>query len=130
MKYRILLILTLVGLTSAAAQAQQMHTLKCQGMIYGQQAVLEGRRAYMRASSSGDGDFVRFQGMIRSAQGTANFAYEGYVLTAPFPGMIQMPQGSYWVKVLDNTGGKMIIYSGQERLGPPDIVGQFVCSWH
>jgi hypothetical protein len=39
------------------------------------------------------------------------------------------PLGAMEIGVLDNTGGRMIIYIGRAILGPPDTIGQFVCAW-
>ena len=132
MKIRILLGLTIVGLATITAQAQPRqihHTLKGRGVVFGLQAVMQGQRVYTASSSSGDGDYVQFEGMIQTSQGTARFVYGGYVQLGAFPGIIETPQRKIFVKVLDNTGGKMIIYSGQESLGAPDILGEFVCNW-
>ena len=97
-------------------------------LAFGQQAVLQGQRAYHTTSSEGDG-FVRFRGVIRSGQVTANFVYEGYTRSAPFPGFIYFPKDWVYVTVLDNSGGQRIIYDGKATLGPPTIVGKFICTW-
>jgi hypothetical protein len=58
-----------------------------------------------------------------------SIAYEGYTATAPFSGVISGPLGTAWIGVLDNTGGRMMIYDGKPLLGAPQIFGEFVCSW-
>ena len=43
--------------------------------------------------------------------------------TARFRGVMSGPLGAMEIGVLDNTGGRMIIYSGRVRIGPSDTIG-------
>ena len=43
--------------------------------------------------------------------------------TAPVRGVMSGPLGTMEIGVLDNTGGRMIIYSGRVRMGPFDTIG-------
>jgi hypothetical protein len=43
--------------------------------------------------------------------------------TAPVRGVMSGPLGAMKIGVLDNTGGRMIIYSGRVRMGPFDTIG-------
>lgn len=91
-------------------------------------AVLAGVRQYAAYNALGDG-YVKFQGAVSAGGITGRIAYEGYTATAPFAGVITSPRGALRIGVLDNTGGKMIIYEGTPRLGAPETIGQFVCNW-
>jgi len=125
-------ICTMLGV-GTPAHAQQVSQLACQGVIANLPAVLAGTRQFVPHNQLGDG-YVRFAGTIR-ARGNdgrpidGRMTYEGYTRTAPFPGVIESPLGVYRVSVLDNTGGRMVIYDGRPTLGAPNIFGQFVCEW-
>jgi hypothetical protein len=60
---------------------------------------------------------------------TGEMHYAGYPATAPFAGVMSGPLGAMKIGVLDNTGGRMIIYNGRATLGPPATIGQFVSVW-
>jgi hypothetical protein len=49
--------------------------------------------------------------------------------TSPFRGVISGPLGAMEIGVLDNTGGRMIVYSGRLRMRPPDTIGRFLRAW-
>jgi hypothetical protein len=108
--------------------AQQANRLDCQGSLSGSPATISGDRQFTPTSELGDG-YVRFQGSIAAAGMQGTLSYEGYTATAPFSGTIDGPLGRIAVGVLDNTGGRMIIYSGTPSLGPPNELGELVCSW-
>jgi hypothetical protein len=55
--------------------------------------------------------------------------YEGYTANGAFSGSMEGPTGRIAIGVLDNTGGRMIIYEGTPSLGPPNELGEFVCNW-
>lgn len=112
----------------APALAQQVNELDCRGQIYGYQATLRGVRAYQAYNAAGDGE-VRFSGTISAANITGSIQYGGYTQVGAFEGYIQSPAGSVAIGVLDNTGGRMIIYDGAPSLGPPTEIGIFVCQW-
>jgi hypothetical protein len=119
------------GLLAAAplpARAQQTHRLTCQGHFQGAQAMIAGLRQFTPTSAMGDG-YVRFQGEIAVGNIQGRMAYEGYTATGSFAGQITAPQGSIRIGVLDNTGGRMIIYGDQASLGPPTTLGEFYCQW-
>jgi hypothetical protein len=113
---------------SAAAMAQQVNRLDCQGWLSGSAAVISGMRQFTQTSALGDG-YVRFQGSIAAAGMQGRIAYEGYTATAPFEGLMVGPLGQMSIGVLDNTGGRMIIYGGTPSLGAPNTLGEFVCNW-
>lgn len=113
---------------AAPALAQQTSELDCQGQIYGYQATLQGVRAYQPYNAAGDGE-VRFSGTISAANITGSIQYGGYTQVGAFEGYIQSPAGTVAIGVLDNTGGRMIIYDGAPSLGPPPEIGTFVCQW-
>jgi len=108
--------------------AQQIHQLNCQGTIANFGAVLSGVRMFTPYNALGDG-FVRFNGSVSAGGRTGRMIYEGCTRTAPFEGIIETPQGTWRIKVLDNTNGQMKIYDGKESLGAPPIVGNLGCSW-
>jgi hypothetical protein len=110
------------------AVAQQISRLDCQGAFYGTPAVISGDRQFTPTSAVGEG-YVRFQGSIAAGGMEGRITYEGYTATAPFSGVISGPRGTIAVGVLDNTDGRMAIYSGTPSLGPPDELGEFVCNW-
>ena len=110
------------------AIAQQANRLDCQGSLSGAPATISGDRQFTPTTGPDDG-YVQFQGSIAGAGMQGTLIYEGYTATAPFSGTIDGPLGRIVVGVLDNTGGRMIIYSGTPSLGPPNELGEFVCSW-
>src|SRR5262245_40206918 len=73
--------------------------------------------------------FGGVRGEIRAAQLVGQIAYEGSTSGA-FPGYVSGPLGVVQVAVLDNTGGRMIVYEGTPSLGAPRELGVFVCAWH
>jgi hypothetical protein len=131
MSIRRLAIMVAAGLLAVAplpAQAQKVNRLTCQGHFQGAQAMIIGMRHFTPTSAMGDG-YVRFQGEIGVGNIRGGMAYEGYTATGAFTGQINAPQGSIRIGVLDNTGGRMIIYGGQASLGPPTTLGEFRCQW-
>ncbi|HJQ59476.1 MAG TPA: hypothetical protein VJ890_21390 [Vineibacter sp.] len=123
------IMLGLTGLLAALpAQAQQTHRLTCQGMFQGAPATIVGQRQFVPTSAMGDGQ-VRFQGEIATAGMRGQIAYEGFTATAPFAGYVSGPPGTLRIGVLDNTAGRMVIYGGAASLGPPTVLGEFVCRW-
>lgn len=122
-------IVGLAGLLAAVpAHAQQTHRLTCQGYFQGAEATIAGLRQFVPTSAMGDGQ-VRFQGEIAAAGMRGQIAYEGYTATAPFAGVINGPLGVIRIGVLDNTGGRFVIYGGAASLGPPTQLGEFICDW-
>jgi hypothetical protein len=111
--------------TQAFARSNQ---LDCRGVLFGTPATLSGVRTFEATNALGDG-YVRFQGGISAAGVRGRIAYEGYTRTAPFSGVMSSPLGTASIGVLDNTGGRMIIYDGKPSLGAPRTFGEFVCSW-
>jgi len=110
------------------AMAQQVNRLDCQGSLSGAPATISGDREFTPTSALGDG-YVRFQGSIAAGGMQGSIVYEGYTATAPFSGIIEGPLGRITIGVLDNTGGRMIIYDGAPSLGPPNELGEFACNW-
>ena len=113
---------------SFSTHAQQMAHLRCEGVLFGAQAVIDGMREYAPYNALGDGQ-VRFAGTVAAAGLTGEMHYAGYPATAPFAGLMSGPLGAMKIGVLDNTGGRMIIYNGRATLGPPATIGQFVSVW-
>src|SRR5687768_10100222 len=95
--------------------AQEMAQLTCRGILGDYQAELSGARIYTPYNQLGDG-YVRFEGTVKAGGIAGQIVYEGYTRTAPFHGLISGPNGSISIVVLDNTGGALIIYSGQASL--------------
>ena len=114
-------------LNTELAVAQQLNQLTCQGQIYGLQAIITGQRLYSPYNALGDGE-VAFNGQIQAGNITGTIQYGGYTSGA-FDGFIQSSAGSVRIAVLDNTGGRMIIYEGGASLGAPTEIGVFVCDW-
>jgi len=114
-------------IVATPAYPQQLNQLACQGQIYGLQAVITGQRLYRPYNALGDGE-VAFDGRIQAGGITGTIRYGGYT-NAAFDGFIQSTAGSVQISVLDNTGGRMIIYEGTPRLGAPEQIGIFVCQW-
>ena len=111
-----------------SAVAQQVNLLSCQGQFMGAQATLSGTRHFRTISAMGDGH-VSFQGRIGAGGMVGEIAYEGYTHTS-FPGFIRGPLGVIAVGVLDNTGGRMLIYEGGvPSMNAPKTLGEFVCQW-
>jgi hypothetical protein len=110
------------------AFAQQVNRLDCQGSLSGTPAAISGTREFTQTTAVGDG-YVRFQGGVAAGGMEGSVTYEGYTATAPFSGVMEGPLGRIAIGVLDNTGGRMIIYSGTPSLGPPNELGEFVCNW-
>ena len=115
-------------LVAGPAYAQQVNRLTCQGHFQGAQAMIVGLRQFTQTSAVGDG-YVRFQGEIAAGGMTGRIAYEGYTATGAFEGFVSGPPGTIRIGVLDNTGGRMIIYGGTASLGPPTTLGEFGCHW-
>jgi hypothetical protein len=124
---RVLLAASLTALPATSALAQQLNQLNCQGQIYGLQAVISGQRLFQPYNALGDGE-VAFNGQIQTANIAGTIQYGGYTSGA-FDGFIQSSAGSVRIAVLDNTGGRMIIYEGGASLGAPTEIGVFVCDW-
>ncbi len=118
--------LVLLHAVPAIAQ-QQLNQLDCRGQIYGLQAIISGQRLYSPYNALGDGE-VAFSGQIQAGNITGTIQYGGYT-TGAFDGFIQSTAGSVRISVLDNTGGRMIIYEGGASLGAPTEIGVFVCDW-
>lgn len=91
-------------------------------------AVMSGVRQFAPSNAAGDG-YVRFAGTVTAGGISGRMVYEGYTQTAPFQGVIETARGPLRIAVLDNTGGRMIIYGGTPSLGPPQTIGQFICRW-
>jgi hypothetical protein len=123
-------VLVAAGLTvlpAAPAMAQQLNQLTCQGQIYGLRAVILGQRLFRPYNALGDGE-VAFNGQIQAGNIAGTIEYGGYTSSA-FDGFIQSSAGSVSITVLDNTGGRMIIYEGGASLGAPTEIGVFICDW-
>jgi hypothetical protein len=118
--------LVIVHCGTADAQ-QQLNQLSCQGQIYGLQAMIVGQRLYSPYNALGDGE-VAFKGQIQAGNITGTIQYGG-TTSGAFDGFIQSSAGSVRIAVLDNTGGRMIIYEGGASLGAPTEIGVFVCDW-
>ncbi len=124
-----LVVVAAIGLLVATpSHAQQTNRLACQGHFQGAQAMIVGLRQFAPTSAMGDG-YVRFQGEIAAGGMTGRIIYEGYTATGSFDGYVSGPPGTIRIGVLDNTGGRMIIYGGTASLGPPTTLGEFRCQW-
>jgi hypothetical protein len=110
------------------AHAQSVSRLQCEGRLFGAPAVIDGVRRYAAYNALGDGQ-VEFNGTVAAQGMTGTIVYGGYTATGAFEGTMSGPLGSMQIGVLDNTGGRMLIYNGQPSLGAPDTIGQFICSW-
>jgi hypothetical protein len=120
-------LLSLVALSWNPAQAQSSAHLRCQGSLFGAPAVINGIRLYRAYNALGDGQ-VQFNGTVAARGMTGQIVYGGYAIGA-FQGMMSGPLGSMRIAVLDNTGGRMLIYNGRPTLKAPDTIGQFICVW-
>ena len=112
----------------SAAPAQSASHLRCNGILFGAPALIDGTRLYAPYNELGDGQ-VQFEGTVAAQGLTGQMQYAGYTRTAPFPGVMSGPLGSMQISVLDNTGGRMLIYNGRASLGAPETIGEFVCAW-
>jgi hypothetical protein len=117
----------MIPLWGKPAAAQQVNQLNCQGHIYGLRAIISGQRLFQPYNALGDGE-VAFNGQIQTANIAGTIQYGGYTSGA-FDGFIQSSAGSVSITVLDNTGGRMIIYEGGASLGAPTEIGIFICEW-
>jgi hypothetical protein len=115
-------------LLAGSAIADEVHRLRCQGNSVQGRVVIEGRRTLHVYNALGDG-YVRFVGRVRTSRLRGRLRYEGYTNLVPFEGFITGQFAPIPVAVLDNTGGRMIIYDGRPSLGPPDILARLVCDW-
>jgi hypothetical protein len=126
MKYKLLCVALFFCWT---LRGQQTSQLTCRGVMGDVQATLTGVRQFAATNVMGDG-YVKFVGKVTAGGIAGRMTYEGYTRTAPFSGVITSPQNALRISVLDNTGGQMIIYGGTPTLGPPQIIGRFVCRWN
>lgn len=114
-------------LFAVPAHAQQVNRLDCKGSIYDIEGTISGERYYRPYNALGDGE-VAFNGAIEAGGIVGIIRYGGYT-NAAFDGFIQSAAGFLRISVLDNTGGRMIIYQGGASLGAPPEIGAFVCDW-
>jgi hypothetical protein len=130
MKYQLSKLACALIVLCACSQvhAQQQAQLKCQGVMGDVPAVLSGLWQFTPYNAMQDG-YVKFAGEVSAGGISARMTYEGYTRSAPYGGVITNSQGALRVGVLDNTGGQMLIYEGTPRLGPPTMIGRFVCDW-
>jgi hypothetical protein len=120
--------LALVLIGPSPAQAQSSSQLRCRGVLFGAPAAIEGQRLYAAYNALGDGQ-VRFNGTVTARGMSGRIAYGGYTATGAFQGIMSGPLGSMQIAVLDNTGGRMLIYNGRPTLKAPDTIGEFICAW-
>lgn len=113
---------------AGANLSQRTDVLSCRGIFWGRQATITLLRQFVSYNAYGDG-YVWAGGEMQIGQYRLPMTYEGYSNLAPYPGFIQSGLETYYFKILDNTGVRMIIYDGRERLTAPAIWGEFVCSW-
>ena len=85
-------------------------------------------RQHAAYNALGDGQ-VQFNGTVSARGITGQIFYGGYTATGAFQGIMSGPLGSMQIGVLDNTGGRMLIYNGRPTVGAPDTIGQFICAW-
>lgn len=109
------------------ALAQQVNRLDCRGRIYDIEGTISGERYYRPYNALGDGE-VAFNGAITAGGIVGIIRYGGYT-NAAFDGFIQSAAGFLKIAVLDNTGGRMIIYQGGTFVGAPPEIGAFACDW-
>jgi hypothetical protein len=121
-------VLTLSAAAWSPAHAQSVSRLQCEGSLFGAPATIDGIRRYAAYNALGDGQ-VEFNGTVAARGMTGTIVYGGYTATGAFQGIMSGPLGSMQIGVLDNTGGRMLIYDGRPSLGAPETVGQFICSW-
>lgn len=120
-------VLSLIALGWTPAHAQSSSHLRCQGSLFGAPAVIDGLRLSRAFTAMGDAE-VQFNGTVAANGMTGRIVYGGYT-NAAFQGMISGPLGAMRIAVLDNTGGRMLIYNGRFTLKAPDTIGQFICAW-
>ena len=120
-------VFSLVAFGWTPAHAQSSSHLRCQGSLFGAPAMIEGVRLYRTYNALGDGE-VQFNGTVAAHGMTGRIVYGGYT-NAAFQGMMSGPLGAMTIAVLDNTGGRMLIYNGRPTLKAPDTIGQFICAW-
>jgi hypothetical protein len=121
-------VIALGHLLAGSVVADEIHRLRCQGSSVQGRVVIEGKRTLHVYNALGDG-YVRFVGRVSTKRLRGRLRYEGYTNLVPFEGVITGPFAPIPVAVLDNTGGRMIIYDGRPSLGPPSILAQLVCKW-
>ena len=120
------IMLAALGLAwGGEAIAQQTNRLDCEGFFGGYPAAIGGTRYSQRTATLNE--YVRFEGQIAVAGQRGTIAWEGAY--PPYQGIVQIPTYSATIGVLDNTGGRLVIYGGQASLGPPPELGQFGCQW-
>jgi hypothetical protein len=71
-----------------------------------------------------------FEGSLKTQYWSTSIVYSGYTQTAPYMGYIETKYGRQIIKVLDNTGGRFLIYDGKLTLRAPDLLGTFICDWN
>ena len=121
-------VLSLISLGWDPAHAQSSSHLRCQGRLFGAPAAIEGVRLYRAYNALGDGE-VQFNGAVAVNGMTGQIVYGGYTNLPAFQGQMNHPQRSMKIAVLDNTGGRMLIYDGRPTLRAPDTIGEFICAW-
>ena len=119
------ILLTLIISSPILAQGARLtrHRLECSGYFFNKPVRISGIRQLRESwGRGGYVTFVNFEGRMQSQQGTAGLIYEntqGVLLTTPPMSLV----------ILDNTGGKMMIYDGRPTLGAPQQLGQLLCKW-
>lgn len=128
--FKYLFIVLCIGLIVLPAEGKDISRYICQGRghIFGEEAVVAGQQEYSHGNALGDGDYAKFIGTIKSRSGAMQLIYEGWV-NVELKGYLRTRRGDIYISVLDNTGGKMIIYDGRESLYAPDTLGEFFIHW-
>jgi hypothetical protein len=110
------------------AFAQQVHRLNCQGRLFNVPAAIAGVREYKPIDRMGNGR-VQFSGVVAAGGKQGRMTYQGYTHRA-FDGVMENEEGALPISVLDNTGGRMIIYANKgPSMYAPDTIGTFSCTW-
>ncbi len=125
----VLFRMTLVGfamLVSAGNAGAQV--ANCSGVLFGEQAVIQGVR---QSGPYGSTYYAGFQGRAMTQSAVFEMVYEGIATGTSFPGQLRSNAGVIRIGVLDKTdgGNRMYIYGGRETLGPPEKYGAFNCRW-
>jgi len=124
---KLFFVLVLIWLFALPLQAQVINNLVCQGIYNGVKARIQGKRASTPYAFGSE--YVKFIGIINAGGYDGQMTYEGSSATVGFPGNLYSGKYAVHISVLDNTGGRMLIYSGRISLGAPTILGEFSCQW-
>ncbi len=127
-KYFVVVLFIALGVLPAEGAGNSRYVCQGKGYIFDEEAVVSGQLEYSHGNALGDGDYSKFTGTIRARSGNMKLIYEGWV-NVELKGYLRTRGRDIYISVLDDTGGKMIIYDGRATLYAPETLGEFYIRW-